>query len=243
MVLSVAAKAALKIAAKKRAIANAHRIKKTAKPRVKRRVKRKAVVEAKRTAKWQKHDKAVFDRVKTREGMIGLNRTKPKLKGIHGKGAAASDNMSDSDLKRNLVGTSKDGIYHTGLETSRIHTAPAARTRVYVPPPKGNLQDKELFRFPPKRKVDPFDKITKDFEGFNPAVFNAKMGVPYKKGFHGNWMSRANYDQLKPRKLAVQKSGDAVETAAGIAAACAWTPILGFHITGQYDKTKKPGRR
>ena len=149
MVISVAAKAVAKIAAKKRAIANAHRLKKTAKPRVKRRVKRKAVVEAKRTAKWQKHDKAVFDRVKTREGMIGLNRTKPKLKGIHGKGAAASDNMSDSDLKRNLVGTSKDGIYHTGLETSRIHTAPAARTRVYVPPPKGNLQDKELSRILP----------------------------------------------------------------------------------------------
>ena len=76
MVLSHAAKAALKIAAKKLAIAKAHRIKKTAqprvrktaKPRVKQRVKRKAVVEAKRTAKWQKHDKAVFDRVKTRVG-------------------------------------------------------------------------------------------------------------------------------------------------------------------------------
>ena len=248
-------------------------------------------------AVYQFHGDGTYTK-KIRGSMHLFGRTQ---KGIHGKGAAASDSMSDSDLKRNLVGTPKDGLYHTGLETSKSPPKKLEdmagrydtlggwlrkdkKEYLGVPPPKGNLQDKEflrlsrqsftkkdrlrrdlswdpslrahlnwqgptrpgaLFQGTPKRKADPFDKIARKFEVYNPAVFNAELGVSFKKGFHGNWMTRIEYDKLKPRKLAVKKSGDALETTAGIAAAGAWTGIAYGHVPKKKAKPKdqKPGRR
>ena len=222
-------------------------------------------------AVYQFHGDGTYTK-KIRGSMHLFGRTQ---KGIHGKGAAASDSMSDSDLKRNLVGTSKDGLYYTGLETSKIHPKKledmAGRydtlagylrkdkkeylgvKRNPLPPKQrlppwsrqGPTRPGALFQGTPKRKADPFDKIARKFEVYNPAVFNAELGVSFKKGFHGNWMHRIEYDKLKPRKLAVKKSGDALETTAGIASAGAWTGIAYGHVPKKKAKPKdqKPGRR
>ena len=100
-----------------------------AKPRVKRRVKRKAVVEAKRTAKWQKHDKAVFDRVKTREGMIGLDRDKERVKwdgispkwraGYTEKGRRDFD-FTFNDIQKTAWGTPPTGMAKRSIE-NKLH--------------------------------------------------------------------------------------------------------------------------
>ena len=157
MVISVAARAAAKIAAKKAAIAKAHRIKKTVKPRVKKTVKPRV----KKTSLLDASGNQIYTK-------SGKPKTKKRLqKAVTLKQLANQEAQNKKKLKAQGWSESQiDAVMKprpfSKKKTSIKRKYVPLEIRKNMPPSKGNLQEKELFyRLPPKQRLPPWSRPTK----------------------------------------------------------------------------------
>ena len=289
MVLSAAARALAKIAAKKRAIAKAHRIKtsrfvkKKVRPQpgkpgykaseVDVAIKKLKKIEDKKFRTEHAAEIRSFGIVKARnlearDQRLAEGRSVVSLDSIFGRNLKAVKQGSPEhharlkhsfkELKRlkatrNLGPTSTEALGKDPM-VGPGGSKPLAFGQSYVRPSNSGRSFEIITRFgvSGSRHSTTGGKISK-MPGFEPkkwrkdTVYGSNQWTtPFEIDITrdlGEMVTTRITLTPKMKKLAAQKSGDAVETAAGIAAASTWTPILGFHITGQYDKKKKLGRR